>query len=233
MRQHVILVEDESDIVELLRYNFSKEGFDISAFTTGGAALSFLRNNAADLVLLDIMLPDQNGIDVYRSLRNEARLANLPVIFVTARGAEVDRILGLELGADDYVVKPFSPRELVARARAVLRRQGRAGDPPGLITIRELCINALTQEVSVRGGAVVLSALEFKLLHFLACHPRQVFSRETLLDRIWGRDRAVIPRTIDVHIRRIREKIEQWPSRPEYIHTVRGAGYRFAPDASR
>jgi DNA-binding response OmpR family regulator len=149
------------------------------------------------------------------------------VIFLTAKSAEVDRVLGLELGADDYVVKPFSPRELVARARAVLRRQDRAGETRDVVETPGLRMDARTHEVTVQGRAVELSSLEFRLLYFLASHPRQIFSRDRLLDEIWGADRSVTPRTVDVHIRRIREKIELQPDEPQYIQTVRGAGYRF------
>jgi two-component system phosphate regulon response regulator PhoB len=156
----------------------------------------------------------------------------LPVIFLTARGEEIDRIVGLEIGADDYVVKPFSPRELVARAKAILRRQERgAAELVEVVEVRGLRLDARTQDVSVRGAAVDLSALEFKLLHFLASHPRQVFSRERLLDEVWGRDCSVTLRTVDVHIRRLREKIEAQPESPEYIGTVRGAGYRLMAEA--
>jgi len=139
-------------------------------------------------------------------------------------------VLGLELGADDYVVKPFSPRELVARVRAVLRRQERVPEKSELIETRHLRLDARTQEVTVRGERVDLSTLEFKLLHFLASHPRHIFSRERLLDEVWGRDRFVTPRTVDVHIRRLREKIEAQPDRPHFLRTVRGSGYRFSPD---
>ncbi len=173
------------------------------------------------------MLPDEDGLSICRALRADERTRELPIIFLTARGEEVDRIVGLELGADDYVVKPFSPRELVARAKAVLRRRLRGTEKAEAVEVRGMRLDARTQDVSVRGEAVELSALEFKLLHFLASHPRQVFSRERLLDEIWGRDYSVTPRTVDVHIRRLREKIEAQPDAPEYIGTVRGAGSRF------
>ncbi len=152
------------------------------------------------------------------------------MIFLTAKGEEIDRILGLEIGADDYVVKPFSPRELVARVKAVLRRQERAAQKGELIEVRDLRLDSRTLEVTVRGQHVELSALEFKLLHFLASNPRRVFGRDQLLDAVWGRDRFVTPRTVDVHIRRIREKIELHPDSSEYLQTVRGFGYRFSSD---
>jgi two-component system phosphate regulon response regulator PhoB len=227
MRQRVVIIEDEPDIIEMVGYNFRKEGFDLQSFTRGREGVEFLRHNTADLVLLDIMLPDESGLDICRRLRRDDKLHALPVIFLTARGEEVDRILGLELGADDYVVKPFSPRELVARAKAVLRRQTRKPETGEVVAIRDVRLDARTQDVTVRGGRVDLSTLEFRLLYMLAAHPRQIFSRERLLDEVWGDDRSVTPRTVDVHIRRLREKIELQPDLPEYIGTVRGAGYRF------
>lgn len=226
MRERIVIVEDEADIVEMVRYNFRKEGFEVEAFARGREGLEHLRKNPADLLLLDVMLPDEDGFEICRQLRADERLRDLPVIFLTARGEEVDRIVGLELGADDYVVKPFSPRELAARVRAILRRQARAASAAGVVEIRDLRLDAATQDVTVRGRRVELSALEFKLLLFLASHPRRVFTREVLLDEVWGRDCAVTPRTVDVHIRRLREKIEAQPDDPEYIGTVRGSGYR-------
>jgi phosphate regulon transcriptional regulator PhoB len=226
MRQRVVIIEDEADIVEMVRYNFRKEGFDIESFARGRDGLEALRRSPPDLLLLDIMLPDQDGFSICKQVRADERLKSLPVIFLTARGEEVDRVVGLEIGADDYVVKPFSPRELVARARAVLRRQGRAGEPADAVQVRGLRLDPRTQDVTVGGAPVELSALEFRLLYFLASHPRQIFSRDRLLDEIWGRDCPVTLRTVDVHIRRLREKIEPRPEDPEYIGTVRGAGYR-------
>jgi phosphate regulon transcriptional regulator PhoB len=232
VRPKVVLIEDERDIVELVRYNFRKEGFEVESFSRGEEGLQYLRRHPADLVLLDIMLPDRDGFEICRRLRAEERLKSLPVIFLTAKGEEIDRVLGLEIGADDYVVKPFSPRELVARAKAVLRRQTRPAESAEVVETRDLRLDARTQEVTVRGRSVELSTLEFKLLHFLASHPRRIFSREQLLDEVWGRDRFVTPRTVDVHMRRLREKIENHPEKPQYLQTVRGAGYRFSPEAA-
>jgi phosphate regulon transcriptional regulator PhoB len=226
MRQRCVIIEDEPDIVEMVRYNFRKEGFDVESYARGREGLEALRRNPPDLLLLDLMLPDEDGFSICRQVRADARLKSLPVIILTARGEEVDRIVGLELGADDYVVKPFSPRELVARAKAVLRRQARPVEKEEIVEIRGLRLDPRTQDVTIRGKPVELSALEFKLLHFLVSHPRQIFSRERLLDEVWGRDYSVTPRTVDVHIRRLREKIETQPDEPEYIGTVRGAGYR-------
>ena len=230
MRQRIIIIEDERDIVELVRYNFRKEGFEVESFSRGRDGLEYLRRSPADLVLLDIMLPDEDGFEICKRLRADERLKTLPVIFLTAKSEEMDRVLGLEIGADDYVVKPFSPRELVARVKAVLRRQERVADKREVVETGALRLDTRTQEVSVRGRLVELSALEFKLLFFLASHPRHVFDRDRLLDEVWGRDRFVTPRTVDVHIRRLREKIEELPNRPQFLQTVRGSGYRFSPE---
>lgn len=230
MRKRIVLIEDEKDIVELVRYNFRKEGFEFSSFTSGKEGLEHLRRHPVDLVLLDIMLPDLDGFEICKRLRAEDRMKSLPIIFLTAKGEEIDRVLGLEIGADDYVVKPFSPRELVARVKAVLRRQTRPVERQEVVEAQDLRLDARTQEVMVGGKPTELSTLEFKLLHFLAAHPRRIFSREQLLDEVWGRDHFVTPRTVDVHIRRVREKIEVQPDRPQYIQTVRGAGYRFAAE---
>ena len=233
MRPRIVLIEDEKDIVELVRYNFRKEGFEVTSFASGGQGLEYLRRNPADLLLLDIMLPDQDGFEICKRLRADDRLKSLPVIFLTAKSEEIDRVLGLEIGADDYVVKPFSPRELVARVKAVLRRQAPPAEKAEVVQTRDLQLDARTQEVMVRGQPVELSTLEFKLLHFLASHPRRIFSRDRLLDEVWGRDRFVIPRTVDVHIRRLREKIEAHPDKPQYLQTVRGSGYRFLPEPEK
>ena len=231
MRQRIVLIEDEKDIIELVRYNFRKDGFEVASFVSGKEGLEYLRRSPADLVLLDIMLPDLDGFEICKRLRAEERTKSLPVIFLTAKGEEIDRVLGLEIGADDYVVKPFSPRELVARVKAVLRRQARPLGRLEVIETPDFRLDARTQEVTVRGKAIELSALEFKLLHFLASHPRRIFNREQLLDEVWGRDRFVTPRTVDVHVRRLREKIEVQSEKPQLIQTVRGSGYRFSAEA--
>lgn len=223
----VIVIEDEKDILDLLTYTLRKEGFVVKACGRGQEGLEMLRRGPADVALIDIMLPDLDGVEICKRMKADKGLRNLPVIFLTAKGEEVDRVLGLEIGADDYVVKPFSPRELVARIKAVLRRRESIEDQQQVIESRELRMDARTQEVYVRGRAVELSTLEFKLLHFLASHPRHIFPREKLLDEVWGPDRFVTPRTVDVHIRRLREKIEAQPENPHYLQTVRGSGYKF------
>jgi two-component system, OmpR family, alkaline phosphatase synthesis response regulator PhoP len=229
VRPRVVIIEDERDIVELVRYNFRKEGFEVESFGRGREGLDFLRRNPVDVVLLDILLPDDDGFNICRRLRADDRLRALPVIFLTAKGEEVDRVLGLEIGGDDYVVKPFSPRELVARVKAVLRRQERTAEKREVVEVGSVRLDTRTQEVTIRGRSVQLSTLEFRLLYHLASHPRHVFNRDRLLDEVWGRDRFVTPRTVDVHIRRLREKIEALPNRPQFLQTVRGSGYRFSP----
>jgi len=201
----------------------------VEGFARGREGLDYLRRNPADILLLDILLPDEDGFSICKRLRADDHLRGLPVIFLTAKGEEMDRVLGLEIGGDDYVVKPFSPRELVARVKAVLRRQERVAEKREVVQAGSLRIDTRTQEVTIRGQPVELSTLEFKLLHYLASHPRHVFNRDRLLDEVWGRDRFVTPRTVDVHIRRLREKIEAVPHRPQFLQTVRGSGYRFSP----
>ncbi len=224
------MIEDEPDLAEIVGYSLRREGYEFHAFAKAKEGMEYLRNHAADLLLLDIMLPDGNGFEMCRLVRSAERTKHLPIVFLTARGEEYERILGLELGADDYIVKPFSPRELTARIRAVLRRQDRAPGPSEVVTIRGLRLDASTHDVSVDGRQVSLSALEFRLLFFLASHPRQIFTRDRLLVELWGHDCTVTPRTIDVHIRRLREKVEALPEKPEYIGTVRGVGYRLLGD---
>jgi len=231
MNRRLVIIEDEADIVELVRYNFRKEGFDVQSFGRGKEGLEALRRNPPDLAILDIMLPDQDGFEVCRRMRSEPRLKSMPVIFLTAKGEEIDRVLGLEIGGDDYVVKPFSPRELLARAKAVMRRQERASETQEVIRAGDVHLDARTHEATIQGRRVELSTLEFKLLHFLASNPRRIYSRDRLLDEVWGRDRFVTPRTVDVHMRRLREKIEQQADKPVYLQTVRGAGYRFTSGA--
>jgi two-component system alkaline phosphatase synthesis response regulator PhoP len=233
VRPRVVIIEDEKDIVELVRYNFRKEGFEVESFGRGREGLDYLRRSPADVLILDILLPDEDGFSICKRLRADDRLRALPVIFLTAKGEEMDRVLGLEIGGDDYVVKPFSPRELVARVKAVLRRQERVSEKREVVEVGSLRLDTRTQEATVRGRPVELSALEFKLLYYLASHPRHVFNRDRLLDEVWGRDRFVTPRTVDVHIRRLREKIEAVPNRPQFLQTVRGSGYRFSPEPRR
>jgi phosphate regulon transcriptional regulator PhoB len=227
MAKKILIVEDERDVVKLLRYNLEKEGFRVSSVTDGSLALSEMRREAADLVILDLMLPGMDGLEICRQLRRNERYAGIPILMLTARSEEADRVVGLELGADDYVTKPFSMRELIARVRALLRRQDPTPQRSALLH-GDIQIDPAAHAVSVSGKHVELSALEFRLLHYLATHPGMVFSRDHLLDRVWGNDRSVTPRSVDVYIRRVREKIEAQPQTPVYVQTVHGVGYRFA-----
>ena len=229
MSKKILIVEDERDVVKLLRYNLEKEGFRVGSVSDGSLALAEMRREDADLVILDLMLPGMDGLEICRQLRRHDKYANVPILMLTARSEEADRVVGLELGADDYVVKPFSMRELIARVRALLRRH----EPiPQRNNLQRggLHIDPSAHTVSVSGRHVELSALEFRLLHYLAAHPGMVFSRDHLLDRVWGNDRSVTPRSVDVYIRRVREKIEQEPQHPSYVQTVHGVGYRFSLD---
>jgi phosphate regulon transcriptional regulator PhoB len=227
MLKKVLIVEDELDLIRLLKYNLEKEGFRVSAASDGTVALAEMRREEPDLVILDLMLPGLSGLEVCRQIRRHDRFAEIPVMMLTARNEEADRVVGLELGADDYVTKPFSMRELVARVRALLRR--REPSPQRAALQRgQLVIDPAAHAVTISGRNVALSALEFRLLHHLASHPGMVFSRDQLLDRVWGNERSVTPRSVDVYVRRVREKIEPHPQEPLYLQTVHGVGYRFS-----
>ena len=228
MPPRITIIEDEPDVVQLVSYCFQKEGFRVESFSYGREGLEQLRREPPDLVLLDVMLPDIDGFEICRRMRADDQLQFLPVIFLTAKGSEIDRVLGLEIGADYYVVKQFSTRELLARVKAVLRRKENSRRDPEVLDIGDLKIDYRTHEVTVRGKPINLTTLEFKLLHFLAAHPGHIFSRDGLLDHVWGGDRFVSPRTVDVHIWRLREKIEENPDTPRILVTVRGAGYRLS-----
>jgi phosphate regulon transcriptional regulator PhoB len=225
--KRVLVVDDETDLVELVSYNLNKEGFIVDSASDGETALTKIRKGRYDLVILDLMLPGIQGFELCRILRNDPGTEALPVIMLTAKGEEVDRILGLEMGADDYITKPFSPRELVARVKAVLRRLKEKPATEKILKIGELEIDRERYAVAVRGKAAKLSATEFKLLLFLAERKGKVFSRNQLLDAIWRDEAFVEPRTVDVHIRRLRSNIEEDPAKPRYIKTLRGIGYFF------
>jgi phosphate regulon transcriptional regulator PhoB len=224
----ILLVEDEYDLTKLLKYNLEKEGFRVNATTDGSLALAEVRRDEPDLVILDLMLPGLDGLEICRQLRRIDKYASLPILMLTARSEEADRVVGLELGADDYVTKPFSMRELVARVRALLRRHESLYSNRATVQRGSLIIDPTAHSVRVEGEAVELSALEFRLLYHLASNPGIVFSRDQLLDRVWGNDRSVTPRSVDVYIRRVREKIEIEPQNPAYVQTVHGVGYRFS-----
>lgn len=225
--KYILVVDDEADLVKLVSYNLKKEGFIVDSASDGESALTKIRKGKYDLLILDLMLPGIQGIELCRILRNDPKQSSLPIIMLTAKGEEVDRILGLEMGADDYMTKPFSPRELIARVKAVLRRATEKPVTENILKVGELEIDRERYSVSIKGKPVKLSATEFKLLLFLAERKGKVFSRGQLLDAIWRDEAFVEPRTVDVHIRRLRANIEEDPAHPIYIKTMRGIGYLF------
>lgn len=224
----VLVIEDEPSIREVVALYLERAGFSAHCVEDGDAALAAIESNPPDLVIMDLMLPGIDGLTLTQYLRERG---DTPIIMLTARRDEADRIAGLEMGADDYVVKPFSPQELVSRVRAVLRRTHGSGlrtaEKP--VEFDELHVDPTTRVVRVRGEEIELTAKEFDLLHHLASHPRQVFNRDQLLDRVWGMAEYIDPSTVTVHVRRLREKIEADPSEPAWIQTVWGVGYKFEP----
>jgi phosphate regulon transcriptional regulator PhoB len=232
LMKRILIIEDDRDIVELVRYNLANEGFQVSAAHDGSTGLATLKKTPPDLLLLDLMLPKLTGLDICREIRRDESLNRLPILMLTARGDEADRVVGLEMGADDYVTKPFSPRELVARVKALLRRAEPPGDTPRVLEVGKLAIDPASYRVTLAGKPVLLSTLEFRLLYFLASRPNRVFTRDQLLDSVWGTDRFVTPRSVDVYVRRLREKVEPDPEHPAHLKTVRGAGYLFETRAA-
>ncbi len=223
----ILVVDDEPNIREVVGQYLRRDGYTVVLAGDGEEALRLYRRERPDLVVLDLMLPKLGGLEVCRRLGVEGRV---PLIMLTARGEEEDRIVGLSLGADDYVVKPFSPRELVARVGAVLRRAGEVpsgGTNGSVIRAGELEIDPTTREVTIRGTPATLTAREFDLLYHLASNPRQVFTRDQLMETVWGYSFAAETSTVTVHVRRLREKIEENPAHPHYLQTVWGVGYRF------
>lgn len=225
----VLIVEDDPNIVDILKFNFEKEGYNTLVAMDGATGLDYALNSNPDLILLDVMLPKMDGFEVCRKVREKS---NVPIIMLTAREEEVDKVLGLELGADDYMTKPFSIRELTARVKANLRRMSidisSAGqDPSNLIVSGDLTINVERYEVQKRGTVIDITLREFELLKFLAQQPEKIFSRENLLENVWGYEYYGDVRTVDVTVRRLREKIEDDASMPRYIITKRGVGYYF------
>jgi two-component system phosphate regulon response regulator PhoB len=230
-KQKIVAIEDEPDILEIIRYNLEKEGYEFVGETDGEEGLSLVRRVLPDLVLLDVMLPGIDGLEICRRLKYEAATREIPVIMVTARSEESDIVLGLEVGADDYLSKPFGPRELVARVRAVLRR-GKIpldDDDHKRVVFDRLSIDPARHEVVCDGVKLELTATEFRLLYFLASNPGRVFSRQRLVKEAIGEDVYILDRNIDVHVRAIRKKLGEGK---DYILTVRGVGYRFADLAS-
>ena len=227
LMQHILIVEDEPSLIEALSYTFEREGFEVSAATDGPAALNQFERVAPDLVLLDLMLPGINGWDLFHAFRRQR--AGVPVIMLTARADEPDRVAGLEMGADDYVTKPFSMRELVARVRTVMRRcSDCVEDEPVLLSKGGVVLDRSRHQVMVDGGAADLAPREFALLAYLMGHSGHVRSREQILQAVWGEEEYLDERTVDVHIRWLRTKIEADPSHPVRLLTVRGVGYKFA-----
>lgn len=226
MKASIFVVEDDPDISRLVRHHLEAAGFTVKLFSTGHTLVAESEKQRPTLFILDIMVPGKDGLELCRQIRQTQSLASTPIIFLTAKSGEADRILGLELGADDYIPKPFSPRELVARVKAVLRRFERPlSQSP--IRIGDIEIDPGAMTLTVRGQAVTTTATEFRLLDYFARHLGRVFTRDQLLDSVWRDTAYVTPRSVDVYVRRIREKIEPDPENPRYLKTVRGAGYRF------
>jgi two-component system alkaline phosphatase synthesis response regulator PhoP len=223
----ILVVEDEKHIVELVSYGLRKEGYEVLLARDGDRALELVRAGQPDLVILDIMLPGIDGLSVCRLMRQDDRTRDIPVIMLSARGQELDRVLGLELGADDYMVKPFSVRELVARVKARLRRSTSDRERRGSLRFGELVVDPDRLTVEMAGGREQLTRTEFELLWSMAGSPGRVFSRDFLLEQVWGYNYTGDSRTVDVHIRHIRQKLERLPGSSQYIETVRGVGYRF------
>ena len=232
MTKTVLVVDDEQDIRDLIAYNLTREGFSVETACNGKEALVKLEKTPAALVILDIMMPEMDGFETCRAIRANPATTNIPVLFLTARSAEVDQIVSLELGADDYVQKPVSPRVLVARVKSLLRRFERAEQIPAPTTQEQIVspglkIDRAAYKVFVDGKETFFPRKEFELLYFLAAHPGRIYKREGLLDQVWGRDTFVVERTVDVHIFKVREKLGAYGSR---IETVKGVGYRYVLD---
>lgn len=227
----ILVIDDEPDIVELVSYNLIKSGYQIDHALDGETALKKLTDNKYDLIVLDVMLPSIDGFQLCTIIRNNPALSYLPIIMLTARSDEFDKVHGLEMGADDYITKPFSPKELIARIKAIIRRTETQiysnNIQDNILKIKDISIDKEKYIITLQDISIKLSATEFKLLLYLAERPKKVFSREQLLDAVWGDDIYIEPRTVDVHIRRIRSKIEKNPDDPEYLKTMRGIGYFF------
>lgn len=226
-RRLIFVVEDEEDIARLISHNLQAAGFEVRSFVSGGSVVAEAVREMPALFLLDVMLPGMDGFDLCRRIRQTATLSSTPIIFLTARTNEADRVKGLELGGDDYITKPFSPRELVARVRSVLRGLRQTPVTPEVLRLGDLEIDASSMTVQVQGSPVLTTVREFRLLEYLATHRGRVLTRDQLLDAVWKETPFVTPRSIDVYVRRLREKIEPDPRHPKYLKTLRGIGYRF------
>lgn len=221
----ILIVDDEMAIRELLQFNLEKEGYKVTSAADGEKALALMNDHKYDLVLLDVMLPGMNGLEVCRKMRSEPSLVHIPVIMLTAKGEEIDKVLGLELGADDYLTKPFGVRELLARIKVRLRRTSLSSEE--VIVRGDLVMELSSFTVRVQDEVIDFTPKEFELLRLLASHPGKVYTRDELLEKIWGYEYPGDTRTVDVHVRHLRQKVEKDPANPEYIETLRGIGYRF------
>jgi len=226
MAKKIAIVEDEAELASLLEYNLTRQGYLAHILSGAKETLKDLENWKPDLILLDVMLPETDGFELCREIRKSAVLSRTPVLFLTARSDEVDRVLGLEIGGDDYMTKPFSPRELVARVKAHLRRLERDQESPST-ELGPFRLDSTAHRVFLHDRELALTSTEFKLMEFFLQHPGRAYSRDQLLEEVWGQQRFVTPRTVDVHVRRLREQIEEQPDDPHYLTTVRGFGYRF------
>ena len=226
-RPRIFVVEDEEDIARLITHNLQASGFEVQRFASAASVLSEAVRETPSLFLLDVMLPGTDGFALCRQIRQTAVLSAVPVIFLTAKTSETDRIKGLELGGDDYITKPFSPRELVARVRTVLRGTAHPSEAAEVLHLGDLVIDVTSMTVHVQGRTVLTTVREFRLLEYFANHRGRVLTRDQLLDAVWKETPFVTPRSIDVYIRRLREKIEPDPQHPQYLKTLRGIGYRF------
>jgi DNA-binding response OmpR family regulator len=230
MPKRIAIVEDEAELASLLEYNLARGGYEVRVFGGGTGTLKAVEQWKPDLTVLDVMLPDVDGFELCRQIRKSVSLNRMPVVFLTARSDEVDRVLGLEIGGDDYMTKPFSPRELVARVKAHLRREEMDAEP-GALEIGPFKLDRAARRVFHGEREIELTSTEFNLLEYFLTHPGRAYSRDQLLESVWGEQRYVTPRTVDVHVRRLREQIEEQPENPRYLTTVRGFGYRFEEPA--
>jgi DNA-binding response OmpR family regulator len=226
MPKRIAIVEDEAELASLLEYNLGRQGYQTQVLNGAKGTIKSLESGRPDLILLDVMLPDIDGFELCREIRRSPTLGRTPVVFLTARSDEVDRVLGLEIGGDDYMTKPFSPRELIARVKAHLRRGEMDADSP-VMDIGPFRLDRTGRRVFLGERTLPLTSTEFNLLEYFLTHPGRAYSRDQLLDAVWGEQRYVTPRTVDVHVRRLREQIEDQPDSPKYLTTIRGFGYRF------
>lgn len=220
----ILIIEDEKDIIELVEYNLEREGYHVSAAKSGEEALNLLKTEKPDLVILDLMLPGMDGLEICRIIKQDPKGMNLPIIMLTAKSEEADVVVGLQMGADDYVTKPFSPKVLLARVKALLRRISEKGRTDEVRTIGDLRIDMPKHKVTFKGKAIDLTTIEFNILEFLSRYPGRVFSRDQIMDKVWNEGKFIIDRAVDVHIRGLRKKMND---AADLIETVRGVGYRF------